>query len=287
MYMSELYCNAFAPIIIKNTGTSNPSLTHFHDEYEIVLFEHCDIRVFCQNKWYSLRDGDIFYVPTRVIHRYDYLYMQHYTRTVISYKAEDILPFLRAIGCESLLDNKVMRSSHKLTPSHNTFIQLLRKADDLLDVYTISQETNEALVNGIVQARLASILYEVMLLCQTHTKSDMRTKSNAYVQRAIQYIDTHYAENPSLDVLADKLHISKYHLCHLFKQHTGLSVIKYLQYRRIIEAQKMMLYNNKPIALISDACGFGSLQHFYRVFREIAGCSPAQYQKAAAARERG
>lgn len=286
MCVSELYSSAFAPIIKKSTGTSTFSFTHFHDEYEIVLFEHCDIRIFCQNKWFSVRDGDILYVPKRMIHRYDYLNMQQYTRTVISFKVEDILPFLRAIGCESLLNNQVMCNSHILTPSRNAFVRLLRKADDLLDIYNTFQETNEALVAGVLQARLVSILYEVMLLCQTHTKSDIRSKSNAYVQRTIQYIDAHYTENLSLDALAEKLHISKYYLCYLFKRHTGLTIIKYLQYRRINEAQKMMLYDNKSIALISDACGFGSLQHFYKVFREISGCSPAQYQKTVTARAR-
>ena len=79
-------------------------------------------------------------------------------------------------------------------------------------------------------------------------------------------------------VVRNEAHVDKYHLCHLFKVHTGMSVINYLHHRRIIEAEKLLIYTALPTGVVCTETGFNTIQHFYRVFREITGITPGEYR---------
>ena len=59
----------------------------------------------------------------------------------------------------------------------------------------------------------------------------------------------------------------------------GISLVNYLQYKRILEAQKLLLNSDMPIIEIGMECGFTSVQHFYRVFKKITGLTPKEYKK--------
>jgi AraC-like DNA-binding protein len=98
------------------------------------------------------------------------------------------------------------------------------------------------------------------------------------VKEAIHYIDKNYKALFQLDDLAVSMGISKYYISHLFKEETKFTIVEYLQYRRVIEAQKLLAHNVEPIIEVGMECGFQSLQHFYRVFKKIAKKSPLQYR---------
>ena len=58
-----------------------------------------------------------------------------------------------------------------------------------------------------------------------------------------------------------------------------MTAVKYIHTRRIIEAEKQLLYSNRSADAIAFAVGFTTMQHFYRVFREITGTSPGEYRE--------
>jgi AraC-like DNA-binding protein len=55
--------------------------------------------------------------------------------------------------------------------------------------------------------------------------------------------------------------------------------MEYVQYRRTIEAQKLLEDTDKDILSVYYDCGFNNVQHFYRVFRKISKVTPSQYRK--------
>ena len=70
-----------------------------------------------------------------------------------------------------------------------------------------------------------------------NTESKNTTKEILFVK---QYIDNHYAFNITIDELAQKAFINKYHLVHFFTQAYGVSPIRYLNQRRIQEAKTLL-----------------------------------------------
>lgn len=104
-------------------------------------------------------------------------------------------------------------------------------------------------------------------------------KSNRECARVKQYIDNHFKENITLDMLSDMAHINKYYLVHAFTQETGVSPINYLIQKRITESQYMLSNTAHSISEISQILGFSSPSYFSQSFSRLNKMSPREYRR--------
>lgn len=102
-----------------------------------------------------------------------------------------------------------------------------------------------------------------------------------HVRRAVQYIDEHLSEDLSLTSVAEYIYISKCYLCKIFKSFTGYSFVQYVNYKRLLQAEKMLLSTNHRVDLIALECGFHTASYFSTLFRKEYGCSPNEYRNTA------
>jgi len=101
-----------------------------------------------------------------------------------------------------------------------------------------------------------------------------------YVQYAIRYIDTHYQEDISLDMVAAKIGISPFYLSRLIKQIKGIAFVEYLTDVRIRKAKEIALETELPIAEIAFKCGYSNISYFYKVFKKATGETIGEYRKS-------
>ncbi len=98
------------------------------------------------------------------------------------------------------------------------------------------------------------------------------------VQKAKEYMDSHYHEPILIADIARHLCISPFHFCRLFKQYTGISPYSYLlQYR--IKCSRSLLQNHYSVFDAAVASGFYDSSHYIRHFISYEGISPRHYQK--------
>ncbi len=65
------------------------------------------------------------------------------------------------------------------------------------------------------------------------------------------------------------------YFCRYFKKATGMTFSQYLNHRKIDNAVKLMKQRqNLPITDVAFACGFGSIRHFNKTFKELTGYAP-------------
>jgi AraC-like DNA-binding protein len=88
----------------------------------------------------------------------------------------------------------------------------------------------------------------------------------------------------SLPQLARKAGLSPSRLSRLFKQQTGLSIVEFRnrqRMQRFLDRYELDRQSGRKSTLLDAAldAGFGSYPQFHRVFRQVAGCSPAEYQR--------
>lgn len=95
-----------------------------------------------------------------------------------------------------------------------------------------------------------------------------------------RYIDAHFTQPLSLDQLAERTHISKYHLVHAFRRAFGVPPMSYLLDKRIRESCHLLEQTNHRLADISNMVGFSSPSYFSQCFRRMVGKSPADYRRA-------
>ena len=69
------------------------------------------------------------------------------------------------------------------------------------------------------------------------------------IAEAIDYIKTNFKEQPSLNQIAETVHLSPYHFQRLFTDWAGVSPKKFMQYMSV-EYAKQLLKENKRLFLI-------------------------------------
>ena len=93
-----------------------------------------------------------------------------------------------------------------------------------------------------------------------------------------RYLEAHFFEPITLDHVAEAVHISRYALCHHYKEAGGRTVMNQLRRIRVAKAQQLLQMTNTSIEEIGRSCGFESPSYFGKIFRQQVGCSPREYR---------
>ncbi len=97
---------------------------------------------------------------------------------------------------------------------------------------------------------------------------------------AIQYIETNLTSKKiDLDIVAEAVHYSKYHVHRIFNDTVGLSIHDYTQRRQLTEAAKLLVFSHKSILDIAVLAGYESQQAFGNIFKSMYKQSPYQFRK--------
>ena len=97
-----------------------------------------------------------------------------------------------------------------------------------------------------------------------------------------RYIDLHFKEPLTLELLAEEAHMNKYYLSHVFKREFGISPINYMLSRRLEESKYLLAETDLPLSQIARLLGFSSLSYFSQVFRKTQGTTPMEFRKSTA-----
>ncbi len=88
------------------------------------------------------------------------------------------------------------------------------------------------------------------------------------------YIYQHYAEDLSLETLAEKVYLSSGYLSFIFKKETGMNLNRFIRVVRMEKAKELLCSSNMKVAQVSEQVGIPNVSYFCRSFREYYGSSP-------------
>ena len=135
------------------------------------------------------------------------------------------------------------------------------------------------LLNILIIRLMRSSDYTVKLI----PTANHAAKGSVTVRR---YIDNHFKEPITLDLLAGLVHINKYHMAHNFTRDYGISPINYLLNLRLQESCALLRSTNYTITQIAQIVGFSSSCYFSQIFRKTMGISPSEYRAGVSPREK-
>jgi len=96
---------------------------------------------------------------------------------------------------------------------------------------------------------------------------------------ACRYVEEHIARQIRIDEIGLYCGLSKRHLNRIFTERKGISLGNYVIHRKIDEARKRIMRNDKLIKDIAYELGFRNISYFCRLFRKITGKSPESYRE--------
>ena len=237
---------------------------HAHDNYEILMFIKGDVRFIVEENMYNLDPYDVIVVKKHQLHRAYHNSCTHYYRIVLNISPS----FFIENDCEVYENlftvitqdsgNKIKADAVKKSGLYNVLMRIRDYSNNYQDIYT-----------PIVRAGIIEVLF---LLNKIKLQAEAPTR-NIRFKEIIAYLNNHFTEDLSLDSLAKKFYISKYHLCHSFHHETGLTVYQYLTQKRLLLA-KELLTTGKTISEVAELAGFSSYSSFYRAYTNEFGISP-------------
>lgn len=137
-------------------------------------------------------------------------------------------------------------------------------------------EYGRDLQNIAIRPRVISLLSKIFAIYISASGS-LRGKEGQ-VQEMIRYINQNLDSPLTLEGLARTFYMSKNHLTALFKRATGITVARYILYKRMAVVRRELAMG-MPAAEAAAKAGFGDYSSFFRAYKKMFGCAPSD-QKA-------
>ncbi len=98
------------------------------------------------------------------------------------------------------------------------------------------------------------------------------------IAEAIEYMKVNFKEQPNLDEIAKKIHLSPFHFQRLFSEWAGTSPKKFLQYITLNYAKKLLKEKQTTLFETAYETGLSGTSRLHDLFISIEGMSPAEYK---------
>jgi AraC family transcriptional regulator, regulatory protein of adaptative response / methylated-DNA-[protein]-cysteine methyltransferase len=102
------------------------------------------------------------------------------------------------------------------------------------------------------------------------------------VAEAIDYIRDHFQSQPSLEEVADKIHLSPYHFQRLFTDWAGVSPKKFLQYISVEHAKGVLKDQRATVYDAAFETGLSGTGRLHDLFVSIEGMTPGEFRNGGA-----
>lgn len=96
------------------------------------------------------------------------------------------------------------------------------------------------------------------------------------IDKALWYIESHYRDEITLDVLATVAGVSRHHLSRAFGYAVGIPITRYLRRRRLTLAAAALACGTTDILELALSLGYASHEAFTRAFKDCFGRTPAE-----------
>lgn len=142
--------------------------------------------------------------------------------------------------------------------------------------YLLKPCDDKELVLSVEEAMRVSILKKSFSQIESYEEGSRSQASTA--DAILRYIEDHYGEELSVQVMADKFAYSEVYFCRLFKQHFGESFISFLTDYRIKKAVELLKTTGMSVKEIGKKVGYEDSNYFTKVFKRVMKALPSEYR---------
>jgi AraC-like DNA-binding protein len=103
-------------------------------------------------------------------------------------------------------------------------------------------------------------------------------RTRVQLGRAVTFVEVHLGERLSSREIARAAGVSTRSLARLFRKEVGTSMVEFILRRRIARARDLLRRTDHSCSEVAFEVGFGSVQHFNRIFRRLQETSPREWR---------
>lgn len=229
------------------------NLPHWHLDCELIAVEHGQLEVTCENKTYILDQNEAFFIDTQQVH-----FMQaknpDTTLIVIIFNYDTVKKYFAG---KSLV-------SPKLYDKYNVA--------QLYDELKMELSKRDAFYNDVARGILTRFFVNILRNEQLENRKEKITSGR--LKALLDKIEKEY-DIITFEDAYDFMAMDESYFCRYFKRATGMAFTQYLNHIRIDNAIRLLKQDsNTSVTSVAFACGFGSIRHFNKVFKDLTGYAP-------------
>ena len=128
--------------------------------------------------------------------------------------------------------------------------------------------------------KLSEMLFHQLLikLCRSHPEGFTTPDNDSEMEEAKRYLDKSFAEDISVNELAQRFFLTPSHFIVRFKRYTGYTPCKYKGMRRLERARTLLSDRRLTLGEVAEMCGYSDLNSFVRSFRQAMNVTPGQFR---------
>ncbi len=245
------------------SAPSDLDLKHCHDTYEILFVVSGEGKYVVEGSYFDIHPVTLMVVRPFEFHSVMLDNEIPYERYVLRFSLSALVDAAR----ERFLS--FMDTDSDGAGKYFSSARISREIFSIFDRFEFALSLPE-----LVRADYARLLLSelVLFLCATGGEA-MPHSEEELGARVIRYLNENIHRNISLDKLARRFFVSKYHLCRAFKKHNGISVHGYINQKRVMYA-KQLIDEGETASGAAYRVGFGDYSSFYRAYVKVLGKSP-------------
>lgn len=243
--------------------------SHKHNFLELLFITDGEGSVTVSGKKFSAGRGDLFIYNAGVTH----------------YEESSVTVPLAAyfIGIDNLEITNLPRN-HLLSSDAECRLNVGDMFEDFNQYFTIIVKEScekKQFYTELAQNASKAVVMLIFRLMNKMISSNKYLEVNSVYDAAKAYIDENYLRDLSLDEIASKCYVNKYHLSHIFAKVHEMSVGQYIAELRLKEATRLLRTTGLPVSEIAGMAGFNDPGYFCRTFKKAFACTPTAYRKNA------
>lgn len=251
---------------------------HTHDFIEISYVEEGSGYHYIEDQMIATKRGDLFVIPIGTSHVFRPSSMD---KQLVIYNCifrPRLLERLQSVIAESSMLHRFL---YDRPPGPNRWLQFRDKCDQFLSVmYGMYWEYLK--MSPCYEYLLMGLLIQMLAMLQRYeSDGSLVTTPAGSLDEAVQFINAQYAQNITVQDVAEHLFMSPSHFQRLFKKTTGVTFMQYLQNIRIQRCCELLKSTSIPIQEAANRVGYQDMKFFHALFRKKTGVTPRQYRRNA------
>ena len=243
---------------------------HYHDFHKVIIFLSGKAAYHIEGKSYYLKPWDILLVNRHAIHKPEIDFSVPYERFVLWIR--DDLAQTDLLRC---FQNAIDRSFNLIRLDSGTqekLKQLLYELEAALKDEKFGSDLLGTALFTQFMVYVNRIFLEKQYIYDTRSYS-----SDSQIEELLRYINHNLTEDLSIETLARKYYLSKYHMMRKFKEETGYTIHNYIVSKRLLLA-RTQIAEGTPVLKAAQLSGFSDYTTFSRAYKKQFGSAPSQLQ---------
>ncbi len=250
---------------------------HVHDWHEIVYVYSGKGTFFIDQHFYEVQENDVFILPANTIHRAVPDSELPITSTALFFHPSTLIhtSFMRSFTFSRIFEESNREKIYRYSIPKGRKERLTKYLEEMDMEYDKSYvDSSETLL-----LLLHMLLLDLNRYCLKQQQENTFEFEPEWLKKSLLYIDQNLGDSLNLLTISNIAAVSPAHFSRIFKELIGLNVTEYVTTKRLILAKEKLLSTNDPIYTIANQCGYNSMPHFFRVFKNRFGITPKEFRK--------